>query len=98
MDVENHKVAIGMARVWITFAYGLGWPRGEAGEKVLVIGGGDVITSVDDEHYDLKFRKGRGRLLLDIGWKRCFKLGEMLQGCYSEDEDEDVESRSKSHL
>jgi len=93
MDHRDRIVAIRMSESWINFAYGLGWPGGVGGEEILVIGGRDQLGMVDEHSYDLRFRRGRGQLMLDIGWEKCFKLGEMLQGCYSDEEETRVKSR-----
>ena len=37
-----------------------------------------------DEENDHKYHGGRGKLLQEIGWENCFKLGELLQGCWSQ--------------
>ena len=88
MNASDRIAAAQMSEIWINFAYGLGWPEGNGNESVLVIGDQDQIKLVDDHDYDLRFRRGRGQMLLNIGWEKSFKLGEMLQGCYSKEEEE----------
>ena len=67
-----------MAGVWVDFAYGDEINNGKGG--VLVIGPGENFEFVSEEEYDKKYRGGRGKLLYEIGWEKCFKFGEMLQG------------------
>lgn len=75
-----------MTRIWASFAYGLGWPQGDKGEDILVLGPNSSVKSYSDEEYDRILRRGRGQLMYKLDWKRCFQLGEMLQGCYVDDE------------
>lgn len=74
-----------MATAWIKFTYGkkLG---SEGGKGVMVIGPDDKISFESPGDYDEKYRKGRGKLLDEIGseGEKCFKLGEMLQGVHGE--------------
>jgi hypothetical protein len=72
-----------MAKFWIDFAYGKGWGKGD-GKDILVIGVNEEIRVVEDKEYDLNFREGRGEMMLKIGWEKCFKLGEILQGVYED--------------
>lgn len=69
-----------MAAAWIKFAHGEELNDGNAG--VLVIGPGKNFGFLSEEEYDEKYRDGRGELLFGIGWEKCCKLGEMLQGVY----------------
>jgi len=93
MDARDRVVATHMTETWINFAYGLEWPKRDGVDSVLVIGGLKQLDIVDDDDYDLQFRRRCGQLMLDIGWEKCFKLGEMLQGCYSDEEDTGFKSR-----
>jgi len=93
MDARDCVLATRMTEIWINFAYGLGWPKRDGGDSVLVIGGLKELDLLDDDDYDLQFRSRRGQLMLDIGWEKCFKLGEMLQGCYSDEEETGFKSR-----
>jgi hypothetical protein len=74
-----------MAAVWIEFANRLGWPSDENEEKILIIGSRDEIVLASETDYDRLFRRGRGQIMQAIGWKRCFRMGEILQGCYPDD-------------
>lgn len=77
---ESQELGKMMASAWIRFAYGEELNDGNVG--VLVIGPGKNFGFVGEEEYDEKYRRGRGKLLLELGWKKCMKLGEMLQGVY----------------
>ncbi|CZR63049.1 uncharacterized protein PAC_12946 [Phialocephala subalpina] len=79
---EHQRFGKEMAAAWIKFTYGGGW--GSEDGKVMVIGPKEKITFEGTEEYDEKYRKGRGRLLEEIGWEKCFKFAEMLQGVYGE--------------
>lgn len=67
-----------MAAAWIKFTYGEGW----VSEDVMVIGPDEKITFEGPVEYDEKYRNGRGKLLEAIGWEKCFKLAEMVQGVH----------------
>ena len=77
-SASSQELGRKMAAEWIDFAYREETQESEVG--VLVIGPGDVFKFVDEETYLQKYRGGRGKLLYEIGWEKCFKLGEMLQG------------------
>ncbi|KAF8860196.1 alpha/beta-hydrolase [Acephala macrosclerotiorum] len=80
---EHQRFGKEMAAVWIKFTYGGGWRTGN-GKEVMVIGPDEKITFEGSDEYDEKYRKGRGKLLEEIGWEKCFKLAEMVQGVYGE--------------
>jgi hypothetical protein len=67
-----------MASAWIDFAYGDKINDGKG--DVLIIGPGEKFEFVKEEGYDAEYRGGRVKLLQEIGWEKCFKLGELLQG------------------
>ena len=67
-----------MAGAWIDFAYGTELNGGKGG--VLVIGPEEKFEFVKEEEYDEKYRGGRVKLLQEIGWEKCFRLGELIQG------------------
>ncbi|KAE9365042.1 alpha/beta-hydrolase [Stipitochalara longipes BDJ] len=67
-----------MAGAWIGFAYGEKINDGKS--EILVIGPAGKFEFVKEEEYDDKYRGGRGKFLQGIGWEKCFKLGELLQG------------------
>jgi len=70
-----------MAETWIDFAYAAELNGGKGG--VLVIGPDAKFGFVSEDEYDQKYCSGRGKLMQEIGWEKCFKLGELLQSCYS---------------
>ena len=73
-----------MSDVWIGFAYGGEW-LGRAPEDTAIFGPGSDSIYLSSSDYDSRFRKNRGQLMLDIGWKRCFDIAELLQGVLAED-------------
>jgi hypothetical protein len=75
-----------MAEKWIDFAHSHAWRGGESGHAVLVVGPEDRSSFATEVEYDHKYRNGTGQLMYELGWERCFRLGEMLQGCYSDDQ------------
>jgi hypothetical protein len=77
-------LGIKMTEIWLDYAYNLGWPS-DADKKTILKIGQNKITLVAETEYDRVFHRGRGQLMQDIGWKRCFRMGEMLQGCYPDD-------------
>ncbi len=72
-----------MAEAWIRFTYGEGWGSKD-GKDVMVIGPREEITFASEEEYDVRYRNGRGKVLEEIGWEKCYKLAELLQGVYEE--------------
>lgn len=50
----------------------------------MVLGPDEEITFESLEDYDEKYRDGKGKLLLELGSEKCFRLGEMLQGVSGE--------------
>ncbi|KAM0276428.1 hypothetical protein ACHAQH_006780 [Verticillium albo-atrum] len=62
------------AEAVVDFAYG------EDEADVLVLGPQNEVRLMTPEEYDTTHRNGRGKLLSDIGWKKCLALGERLQG------------------
>lgn len=77
-SADSQELGKKMAGAWIDFAYGTEINDGKGG--VLVIGPGEEFGFVDEKEYDEKYRGGRGQLLHEIGWEKCFRLGELLQG------------------
>jgi hypothetical protein len=77
-SAQSQDLGRKMAGAWVDFAYGDEINNGKGG--VLVIGPGENFEFVSEEEYDKKYRGGRGKLLYEIGWEKCFKFGEMLQG------------------
>lgn len=67
-----------MAGAWVDFAYGEMLNDGKS--EVLIIGPEEKFELVKEVEYDEKYRGGRVKLLQEIGWEKCFKLGELLQG------------------
>lgn len=80
---EHKRFGKEMTTAWIKFTYGEGWGKGD-GNEVMVIGPDEKITFEGTDEYDEKYRKGAGKLLEEIGWEKCFKLAEMVQGVYGE--------------
>jgi hypothetical protein len=78
-SLQNQELGKKMAETWIDFAYTAKANGGK--ERALVIGPDAKFGFVSEEEYDEKYRGGRGKLLQEIGWEKCFKLGELLQGC-----------------
>ncbi|KUJ09450.1 alpha/beta-hydrolase [Mollisia scopiformis] len=79
---EDQRLGREMAEAWIKFTYSDGW-----GNEVMVIGPNEKISFESPEAYDEKYRKGRGKLLREIGGncgEKVLKLGEMLQGVFGE--------------
>ncbi len=73
------------------FTRGEGWGQQVLGrnnqvrpriDEVLVLGPNNEVKWVAKPEYDLQYRRGRGKLMEDLGWEKCFKLGEVLQGCW----------------
>jgi hypothetical protein len=77
-SVQSRELGRKMAGAWVDFAYGREINSGKGG--VLVIGPGENFEFVGEKEYDEKYRGGRGKLLHEIGWEKCFKFGELLQG------------------
>lgn len=67
-----------MVEAWVDFAYCIEINGGRG--DILVIGPGEAFGFIDEKEYDEKYRGGRAKLLYEIGWEKCFKLGELLQG------------------
>ncbi|KAH7390379.1 Alpha/Beta hydrolase protein [Cadophora sp. MPI-SDFR-AT-0126] len=86
LDGEHEKLGREMATEWIHFTHGHGWDRANGQNEVLVIGPNEKLSWCSEREYDEKFREGRGRLLLQLGWEKVGKLGEMLQGVWEEKE------------
>ena len=84
LDAEHEKLGKEMAAVWINFTYGKGWDRQNGEKEVLVIGPDEKLSWSSVKEYDDKFREGRGQILLEMGWEKVCKLGEMLQGVWEE--------------
>ncbi|RBQ99849.1 hypothetical protein VDGD_08149 [Verticillium dahliae] len=49
-------------------------------DDVIAVGPEHKLQILSAEQYDAKYRDGRGKLLAEIGWKKCLTLGERLQG------------------
>ncbi|PMD31812.1 para-nitrobenzyl esterase [Hyaloscypha variabilis F] len=81
-STASQKLGKKMASAWIDFAYGDKINDGKG--DVLIVGPGEKFEFVKEEGYDAEYRGGRVKLLQEIGWEKCFKLGELLQGVYSE--------------
>jgi carboxylesterase type B len=77
---ESKQLGKDMAEVWINFAYGDGWGSKLHDDDILVIGPDERMVFTTPEGYDQTFRHGRDRALQEIGWAKCFRLGEKLQG------------------
>lgn len=77
-SAQSRELGKKMAEAWISFAYGK--QNNEQSESVLVIGPEQKFEFVKKDEYDQKYRGGREKLLHEIGWEKCFKLGELLQG------------------
>lgn len=80
-SLQNQELGKKMAETWIDFAYAAELNGGKGG--VLVIGPDAKFGFVSEDEYDQKYCSGRGKLMQEIGWEKCFKLGELLQSCYS---------------
>lgn len=78
-SAQSYELGKKMAEAWIDFAYGSKINDGKGG--ILVIGPDAKFEFVNEGEYDEKYREGRGKLLQEFGWEKCFKLGELLQGC-----------------
>ena len=73
-----------MAKIWLKFVSGAGWPTEADPSKTLVLENGFAnIMNVDE--YDSEYRHGRKSLLGEIGWKSCLHCRELIQGIYSEE-------------
>jgi hypothetical protein len=77
-SASSQELGKKMAAEWINFAYSK--ENHETEDRVLVIGPGDKFGFIPEETYIQEYRGGRGKLLYEIGWEKCFKLGELLQG------------------
>ncbi|KAH6705400.1 Alpha/Beta hydrolase protein [Leptodontidium sp. MPI-SDFR-AT-0119] len=86
LDAQHKRLGKEMAAVWINFTYGHGWDKENGDKEVLVVGPDERLSWWSERGYDEKFREGRGRMLLEMGWEKCCKLGEMLQGVWEEKE------------
>ncbi|PVH75637.1 alpha/beta-hydrolase [Cadophora sp. DSE1049] len=86
LDAEHERLGKEMAAVWIKFTYGQGWDRENGEKEILVVGPDEKLSWCSEKGYDDKFREGRGRMLLQMGWEKVCKLGEMLQGVWEEKE------------
>ncbi|KAF2199956.1 alpha/beta-hydrolase [Delitschia confertaspora ATCC 74209] len=75
------SVAVGakMQELWLRFANGEGWP-----ETVIVATEDGGVEEVNEEKYEKRFKYGRGKMLREIGWERCFLIAEELQGVRGE--------------
>ncbi|KAG7121495.1 Succinate--hydroxymethylglutarate CoA-transferase like protein [Verticillium longisporum] len=49
-------------------------------DDVIAVGPDHKLQILSAEQYDAKYRDDRGKLLAEIGWKKCLTLGERLQG------------------
>jgi hypothetical protein len=76
---QSQELGKKMAEAWIGFAYREEFNEGKG--DILVFGPNAKVGFVDGETYDQKYRGCRGKLLQEIGWDKCFRLGELLQGC-----------------
>ena len=70
----------------IHFSHGKSWDKGSGTKEVLVIGPNEKLSWCSGRQYDEMFRAGRGKMLLELGWEKCVKLGEMLQGVWQDKE------------
>lgn len=71
-----------MAEIWINFAYGDGWGSKLHHDDILVIGPDEKMFFTTPEGYDQTFRQRRERALHKMGWEKCLRLGELLQGLW----------------
>lgn len=69
-----------LAEEFAGFAHGDHQVLDKSGGDVLAIGPAHQVRLTSPEEYDATYRNGRGNLLFEIGWKKCFALGERLQG------------------
>ncbi|KAH7311862.1 Alpha/Beta hydrolase protein [Rhexocercosporidium sp. MPI-PUGE-AT-0058] len=86
LDAQHGRLGKDMAAVWINFTHGRGWDKENGEKEVLVVGPEEKLRWCSEKLYDEKFRHRRGKMLLEMGWEKCCKLGEMLQGVWDEKE------------
>jgi hypothetical protein len=89
LDEATNKAATQMTDQWINFVGGEPWS--DPG-KIVVIGARG-IAQVDEEEYDRDFRGGNGKVLLALGFGKCFRVVEGWQGVRVEAEENGTNGR-----
>ncbi|KAK6362571.1 hypothetical protein TWF730_000028 [Orbilia blumenaviensis] len=84
LNEEEIRLGEDMAQRLLNFAYGEGFTSQEerpANKKVVVVvwGPNGQTKILGDEEYDESMRKGRGKLLRNLGWETCESLANALQ-------------------
>lgn len=77
---ESEAISKSMADIFLGFICGHGWIKAPREVNVVVFGPEAQVSVTSTSGYDMDFRRGRGALLTELGWRRCFLLAEMLQG------------------
>lgn len=92
----DHKLGNEMGAAFINFTYGEG--IGAVGEgkedSVLVLGyqgKEDMVGFWSKDKFEEGIMNGRGTLMEEIGWEKCFELGEILQGVSGDDPYRNIE-------
>ncbi|KAF2730206.1 alpha/beta-hydrolase [Polyplosphaeria fusca] len=83
LSEEQRAVAEQMADQWIGFVNGEGWA--DDGKAVVFTETG--LKQVSEERYDEMYRQGRGKVLLDIGADKLWRLAEAWQGVRADEVD-----------
>ncbi|KAF2281338.1 alpha/beta-hydrolase [Westerdykella ornata] len=86
----QQKVADAMGEVFIRFVHGEGWgavgsseegaAAAAAGEDEVVVFTAEGVEKVSEREYDEKWRGGRGKVLLEVGPEKLWRLVEEWQG------------------
>jgi carboxylesterase type B len=76
LDEATNKTSTEMTDQWIKFVSGEPWS--EPGKVVII--GARGVAQVDEEEYDRDFREGNGKVLLALGFDKCFRVVEGWQG------------------
>lgn len=83
LDEATNKAGTQMTDQWIKFVSGEPWSRPG---KISVIGVSGIVQ-MDEEQYDREYRRGNGKVILDLGLDKCFRVAEDWQGVRPEIEE-----------
>ncbi|KAF2442234.1 alpha/beta-hydrolase [Karstenula rhodostoma CBS 690.94] len=89
LDEATNNAGTQMTDKWIKFVCGGPWS--EPG-KIVVVGARGIVQ-MDEDQYDREYRGGNGKMLLDLGLYKCFRVAEGWQGVRADIEENATSSR-----
>lgn len=86
LDGTTNNAGTQMTDQWIKYVNGEPW---STTGQILVIGP-QGITQMGEEQYDHEYRAGNGKVLLDLGLGKCFRVAEDWAGVRVEIEEDNT--------